>query len=95
MKSAVWTSRELFGTRRSEHALGVPRRPPRDAPGVSGRVPGSFSEPSLEAPGAPGLSFWSFFSGKSRFRSGNGDMLENDDPLNGIAVFLRSQGIQY
>ena len=79
----------------SEDALGVLRRPPGDAPGAPGGVPGSYSEPSGEPPGAPGPSFWSCFGDQSRFRSGNGDMLENDDPLNGIAVFLRSQGIQY
>ena len=28
-------------------------------------------------------SFWSFFDARSRFRSGSGEMLENDDPLNG------------
>ena len=80
---------------RSEDALGVLRRAPGDAPGAPGETPGSYSEPSWEAPGGPGLSFWSCFGDQSRFRSGNGDMLENDDPLNGIAMFLRSQGIQY
>ena len=58
-------------------------------------VLGSFSAPSREAPDIPGPSFWSCIGGKRCSRSGDGDMLENDDPLNEFALFLRSKGIQY
>ena len=76
----------------SEDALGVLRRPPGDASGALGGGPGSYSEPSGEPPGALSPLFGAVSVTKV---GGNGDMFENDDPLNGIAVFLRSQGIQY
>ena len=79
---------------RSEDAPGVVRRPPGDVPGAPGEAPGSSLGLSGEPSGVSVLSFLSFFDAKSRFRSGNGEMLENDDPLNGFAVFLRSQGLQ-
>ena len=44
--------------------------------------------------GVSGGVFWIIFLAQSGLRSENCEMLENYDPLNGIAMFLRPQGLQ-
>ena len=66
------------------------RKSPGDAPGAPGEIPGSYSESSGDALGSSGPSFRSFLAGKSRLASGNGEMLENDDPHNENVIFLES-----
>ena len=48
----------------------------------------------LEALRVPGATFLSRFVVQRSVQSENSDMLDFDDPLNGFAMFLRSQGLQ-
>ena len=75
---------------RFKDALGVLWGRPGDAPGALQDVPGSFSAPFWKAQGLPRLPFWSCLDSNSWFISRNGEMLENDDPLNENVIFWTS-----